>query len=130
MAVTEYGVNHPLALKHWSRDLMKEALKKCYALQFMGTGKDTICTIKTETQKDAGDRIRVGIRSQLSGAGIKGDDTVWFSFVVYKNRKHRDAVNKKVMQYFEKKYANAKDQPMPFDMKTIAYGGFKAIVRR
>ncbi len=76
MAVTEYGVNHPLALKHWSRDLAKEALKKCYALQFMGTGKDTICTIKTETQKDAGDRIRVGIRSQLAGAGIKGDDTL------------------------------------------------------
>ena len=69
-------------------------------------------------------------RSFIDLAGIKGDDTVWFSFVVYKNRKHRDAVNKKVMQYFEKKYANAKDHPMPFDMKTIAYGGFKAIVRR
>ncbi len=76
MSTTDYPVNHPLALKHWSRDLMKEALKKTYALQFMGTGKDVLCTIKTETQKDGGDRIRVGIRSQLSGGGIQGDDTL------------------------------------------------------
>jgi N4-gp56 family major capsid protein len=76
MATTDYGVNHPLALKHWSRDLMKEALKKTYALQFMSTGKDALCTIKTETQRDKGDRIRVGIRAQLNGAGVSGDDTL------------------------------------------------------
>ncbi len=76
MATTDYPLNHPLAVKHWSKDLMKEALKKTYALQFMGSGKDSLCSIKTETQKNAGDRIRVGIRSQLSGAGIKGDDTL------------------------------------------------------
>ncbi len=28
---------------------------------------------------------------------LKKDETVWFSYIVYKNRKHRDAVNKKVM---------------------------------
>jgi N4-gp56 family major capsid protein len=76
MAATEYPLNHPLAVKHWQKDLMKEALKKTYALQFMGKGKDVLCTIKSETQKAAGDRVRVGIRSQLSGAGIKGDDTL------------------------------------------------------
>jgi N4-gp56 family major capsid protein len=76
MATTDYPVNHPLAIKHWSRDLMKEALKKTYALQFISTGKDSLCTIQTETQKNPGDRIRVGIRSQLSGAGIKGDNTL------------------------------------------------------
>lgn len=76
MATTDYPVNHPLAIKHWQRDLMKEALKKTYALQFMGTGKDSLCTIKTETQRNPGDRIRVGIRSQLTGSGIKGDNTL------------------------------------------------------
>ena len=76
MANTDYPLNHPLAVKHWQKDLMKEALKKTYALQFIGSGKDVLCTIKTETQKNAGDRIRVGIRSQLSGAGIQGDDTL------------------------------------------------------
>jgi N4-gp56 family major capsid protein len=77
MAATEYGVNHPLAIKKWEPDLMKETLKKTYALQFMSKSKDSLCTIKTDlTDKDGGDRIRVGIRSLLKGAGVKGDNTL------------------------------------------------------
>lgn len=55
-------------------------------------------------------------------------ETVWFSFIVYKSRAHRDAVNKKVMAYFDKKYANAADFSMPFDVNRMAYGGFKTVV--
>lgn len=54
---------------------MKEALKRCYALQFMGKSANSLIQIKTEVSKDAGDRIRFGIRSQLQGAGVTGDDT-------------------------------------------------------
>lgn len=68
-------------------------------------------------------------RSFIEMAGAKNTDTVWFSFVVYKSRAHRDAVNKKVMDYFGKKYADQKAMPMPFDMKKMAYGGFKAVVK-
>jgi N4-gp56 family major capsid protein len=74
---TNYGVNHPLAIKKWSSDLMVESLKKTHALQFMGKGKDSLVTIKTDlTDKDGGDRIRVGIRSQLKGDGVQGDGTL------------------------------------------------------
>lgn len=60
-------------------------------------------------------------------AKIKPGETVWFSFITYKSRQHRNAVNKKVMAYFEKKYG--KDMmPMPFDMKRFAFGGFKVEV--
>lgn len=77
MSAAEYGVNHPLAIKKWAPELMSEALKKTYALQFMGKGKSALCTIKTDlTDSDGGDRIRVGIRSQLKGAGIQGDNTL------------------------------------------------------
>lgn len=77
MADTNYGLNHPLAIKKWSKELMREALKKTHALQFMGKGKDSLCTIKTDlTTSDGGDRIRVGIRSQMSGRGIQGDNTL------------------------------------------------------
>lgn len=58
----------------------------------------------------------------------KSGETIWFSFIVFKSRKHRDQVNAKVMAYFNKKYAGKMDQPMPFDTKRMAYGGFKAIV--
>lgn len=57
----------------------------------------------------------------------KPGETAWFSFITYKSRAHRDAVNKKVMAYFDKKYAKTK-MKMPFDMKRMAYGGFKVVV--
>lgn len=77
MADTNYGVNHPLAIKKWASELMVEALKKTHLLQFMGKSKESLITIKTDlTDKDGGDRIRVGIRSQLRGAGVEGDGTL------------------------------------------------------
>ena len=60
---------------------------------------------------------------------LKKDETVWFSFIVYKSKKHRDEVNAKVMKEFEKENKH-KDQPMPFDMKRMAYGGFKVVVAK
>jgi uncharacterized protein YbaA (DUF1428 family) len=57
----------------------------------------------------------------------KAGETIWFSFIVYKSRAHRDAVNKKVMAYFSKKCAG-KDMKMPFDMKRFSTGGFKVEV--
>lgn len=60
-------------------------------------------------------------------AKSKEGETVWFSFIVFKSKKHRDEVNKKVMAYFDKKYAG-KETSMPFDMKRMAYGGFKVEV--
>lgn len=74
---TNYPLNHPLAVKKWAPDLMKEALKKTYAFQFMSKSKDSLITIKTDLKtSDGGEVVRVGIRSQLSGAGIQGDNTL------------------------------------------------------
>jgi uncharacterized protein YbaA (DUF1428 family) len=60
-------------------------------------------------------------------AKAKRGETVVFAFIVYKSRAHRDAVNKRVMKEME----TMKDQPqvMPFDMKRMAYGGFKTMVQ-
>ncbi|MEX1997910.1 MAG: DUF1428 family protein [Candidatus Andersenbacteria bacterium] len=56
------------------------------------------------------------------------DETVWFSFIVYKSKERRDEVNKKVMDEMNEKYKDHKDVPMPFDMKRMTYGGFKVEV--
>jgi|SRR3989344_1300085 len=58
----------------------------------------------------------------------KKGEVVWFSYIVYKSRAHRDAVNKKVMADMSKYAEKHKDMSMPFDMKRMAYGGFKVIV--
>lgn len=60
-------------------------------------------------------------------ARLKTGESVWFSFITFKSRTHRDEVNKKVMDFFSKKYAGKK-MDMPFDMKRFAYAGFKVVV--
>jgi len=61
-------------------------------------------------------------------AGAKPTEVVWFSFITFKNKAHRNEVNKKVMAYLEKKYADKKDMSMPFDPARMAYGGFSVEV--
>jgi len=61
-------------------------------------------------------------------AKTKKGETVWFSFIVYKNKKHRDQVNAKVMKDSAMNDPKWKDMKMPFDMRRFAYGGFKVVV--
>lgn len=63
-------------------------------------------------------------------AKAKSGEAVWFSFIVYKSKKHRDAVNAKVMKDPAMNDPKWKDKPMPFDMKRMASGGFKVVVDR
>lgn len=76
MATTEYGVGHPLAQKLWARALFHETIGESFFGPFMGKSDSALLQHKTELQKDAGDRIRVGLRALLSGAGIQGDATL------------------------------------------------------
>ena len=75
--------------------------------------------------KEAGGMKALGF-AELAKANA--DETVWFSFVVYKSKEHRDEVNKKVMDEMSEKYKDAKDFSMPFDMKRMATGGFSVEV--
>jgi uncharacterized protein YbaA (DUF1428 family) len=59
-------------------------------------------------------------------AKTKNGDTVVFSYIVYKSKAHRDAVNKKVMK--DPRITKMMTEPMPFDVNRMAYGGFKVIV--
>jgi uncharacterized protein YbaA (DUF1428 family) len=60
-------------------------------------------------------------------ARARPNETVLFSWIVYKSRAHRDRVNAKVMQ--DPRIANMMDtKAMPFDVKRMVYGGFKTIV--
>ncbi len=58
----------------------------------------------------------------------KKNEAVWFSYIVYKSKAHRDQVNKKVMAEMDKEGKKYENMPMPFDMKRFAYGGFKVVV--
>ncbi len=61
-------------------------------------------------------------------AGATEDENVWFSFIVFESKEHRDEVNKKVMAEMDQEYADATDFEMPNDMQRMAYGGFLVTV--
>ena len=61
-------------------------------------------------------------------AGTSDDENVWFSFIVFNSKEHRDEVNKKVMDEMNEKYKDQSDFTMPTDMKKMAYGGFEVAV--
>lgn len=61
-------------------------------------------------------------------ANASGDENIWFSFIVFNSKEHRDEVNKKVMDEMNEKYKDQSDFSMPVDMKKMAYGGFAVAV--
>lgn len=58
----------------------------------------------------------------------KSDENVWFSFIVFESKEHRDEVNKKVTEEMDEIYKDMTDFEMPIDMKKMAYGGFEVVV--
>jgi uncharacterized protein YbaA (DUF1428 family) len=58
---------------------------------------------------------------------LKPGEAVWFSWILYKSRKHRDSVLKKVMK--DKRLSGMMDpKKMPFDGRRMMWGGFKVMV--
>jgi uncharacterized protein YbaA (DUF1428 family) len=57
---------------------------------------------------------------------LKRGETVVFSWIMYRSRKHRDRVNAKVMK--DKRIASLDPTSMPFDPKRMMYGGFEVLV--
>ena len=55
----------------------------------------------------------------------KPTETIVFSWIVYKSKKQRNEVNKKIMK---DPRMDKMPNPMAFDMKRMAYGGFQVLV--
>lgn len=64
--------------------------------------------------------------SEMAKAGES--DTVWFSFIIFKSKKHRDEVNAKVMAEMDEQMKEYEGMKTPFDMKKMAFGGFQVEV--
>ncbi len=74
------------------------------------------------------DDVKWGKRTSFPrSVKLKAGEVVWFSWIVYKSRAHRDRVMKKVMK--DPRLADMMDpKAMPFDAKRMIYGGFKVVV--
>jgi len=67
-------------------------------------------------------------RSFSEMTGATSEDDVWFSFIVFESKEHRDEVNKKVMEEMGEAYSEQTDFKAPFEMSQMAYGGFEVVV--
>ena len=76
----------------------------------------------------AGDDLDVKDQTSFTQlAGASADEIVVFSYIVFESREHRDRVNANVMADPRVKAMCGPDLA-PFDVKRMAYGGFRAIV--
>ena len=62
-----------------------------------------------------------------ASVGARPGEVVFFSYIVFRSRAHRDRVNRKVMAD-ERLNKMMEGLAMPFDLKRMLYGGFKPIV--
>ncbi|MGJ4928146.1 N4-gp56 family major capsid protein [Bradyrhizobium sp. HKCCYLS2038] len=76
MTTTTYAVNDPLSNKLWAKKLNQEALKETYFGRFMGEEDDNMIQIKTELDQNAGDKVTIGLRYQLTGDGTTEGGTL------------------------------------------------------
>jgi len=99
-------------------EMGRDAWMKHGALQYFECRGDDL------KQQEMGD---MKSRAFAEMAGASADDNVWFSFIVFESKEHRDEVNKKVMDEM-----SAMEMPegfeMPTDMTKMAYGGFAVAV--
>ncbi len=83
-----------------------------------------------EYRECVGDDLKFQMgRSFPRASRAKSGETVIFAWIVYKSRGQRDRVNKRVMK--DPRIAKMmSDKNMPFDVKRMAYGGFRVIVAK
>lgn len=82
-----------------------------------------------EYRETYGDDLKVkGVVSFLKLSGAKPNETVAFSWIVYKSKAHRDKVNAKVMADPRMDKIMVGTKKAPIDYTRMAYGGFNIFV--
>jgi uncharacterized protein YbaA (DUF1428 family) len=74
------------------------------------------------------DDVKRGKRTSFPrSVKLRTGEKVWFSWIVYKSRKDRDRILKKVMS--DRRLKDMMDpKKMPFDAKRMFWGGFRTMV--
>jgi uncharacterized protein YbaA (DUF1428 family) len=81
-----------------------------------------------EFRECVADDVKPGKRTSFpQSVRLKRGETVFFSYIVFKSRAHRDRVNARVMK--DPRITGMGDvKDMPFDANRMIYGGFKVLV--
>jgi N4-gp56 family major capsid protein len=118
MAQTEFGVNHPLAVKVWSKNLANEAYRKTFIGKFIGEGEDSLIQEKVDLKKSAGDQITCGLNVQLQGDGVQGDATLEGSEEALQF--YDDALRIDQLRHATRTKGRMTEQRVPYDLRRVS----------
>lgn len=117
MAVTTFSVNDPLTNKLYSKKLAVQSILETYVRRFMGTTANHMIQVRNETMKAAGDRITVGLRVKLQGAGVLAPGTLEGNEESLTFRDDSITINKLRHAYRCKAENTIEQQRVPFELR-------------
>ena len=123
MADTEFGVNHPLAVKVWTKKLILEAINQAWFGKFVGEDSNAVVQSLTDLKKGPGDTIYPMLRAQLTGDGVQGDATL--EGKEEELQTNRDAVLIDQIRHAVRSKGRASEQRVPFSMRSEAFSGLR-----
>lgn len=123
MAVTDFPVNHDLAVKRWSTMLAVDAPKESYFFRngFVSESTDMPITHIKDLEKNKGDKITYGLRMKLQGQGVEGDQQLEGNeeaLAFYDDSLYIDQIRHAV-----RSKGKASEQRVPYSMREEARAG-------
>lgn len=74
MAYTEVLSTHQITPEQWESGIFSEYLGQVFWSSMMGTSTNAVIQVKDDLTKAAGDAINIGLRSQLQGGKVTGNN--------------------------------------------------------
>ena len=75
MAYTEILTGHGLTAEQWDNDIFNEYVSQVWWKHLMGTSQFSIIQVKDDLTKKPGDAITLGLRGQMQGGKVTGNNT-------------------------------------------------------
>jgi hypothetical protein len=124
MAMTEFGPNHPLAVRLWAKRLFVESLRETFIDRFIGTSDtNAIIQMRDELNKSAGDRVTFGLRLQLVGTGVSGDNTLEGNEEALQT--YNDTIIIDQLRHAVRSRGKMSEQRVPFNVRQESMDGLK-----
>ena len=121
MADTSYGVNHPLAVKVWTRKMIHEPYRSGWFSKFVGDDSNSLIHLHPDLQKGPGDTVYPMLRAQLTGDGVQGEGTLEGSEEELQTS--RDSVVLDQLRHAVRSKGRVSEQRVPFSVREEAYIG-------
>jgi N4-gp56 family major capsid protein len=71
MASTYFDTTNALAKKAWDEKLFRDVEKSAFFKKFMSEKKDSPVYVKSDLEAGSGDKVTMGLRMRLTGAGVE-----------------------------------------------------------